>query len=761
MEKTRPIEKEDRISILKKKLKTYGFNEPFNEVNYDLINHIITDFNKLVFSFKSISNEKKSLEEKNKILENEIQTLRQQIESLIDKNTIDNQLETKLNTQLEEKKKLLIEINELKQEISDLKKDKHLFELTIEKNKTSIEFLKIENENYLDKENSYKQKISELLKQNNEIKEEKAKYYDTSVNSEKKIAEFEEKVKILEEKNQNLEKNLEKLTEDKGNIKNLLKEKNKAVRDGEENNNLLRKDLDIINGKLKEVINENENIKKINKDLFNNKNELEKELNELKMKMEELKINNTNLENEHKLINAENENIKFKNHENEKKLYASNCEIQEMDKTIKYLKNILDNNSIIVVGTSGGPDSMCLLALLQNLSINLNIICAHINHNLRKQSTEEYKYVQDYCQKHNIIFEGITIKDKLDKNMESIARKYRYNFFKQLKDKYNAKYIITAHHGDDLIETILMRLTRGSNLSGYAGIKLIDGIYLRPLLFINKNDIYNYLTKHNIKYYVDKTNKEDIHTRNRYRNHILSFLYKENNNIHKQYLKFSNELLEYNNFINNYITNKNLIINNKVNINLLLNEPLIIQKKVIELLIKNIQIDNYLDVSNKNTNNIIKLINSQKNYSTITLNNNFIVKKEYNYLTIIKKEEYPDYYIKFNEYFENDKWIIKKVNIIDINNNYVIRLNSQEIKLPLIIRNRKDKDKMELKNLGTKKVKDIFIDSKVLHSDRNTLPIVIDSDNNILWLPGIKKSKFSKDKSEKYDIILYSERKEI
>ena len=95
MEKTRPIEKADKISILKKKLKTYGFNEPFNEVNYDLINHIITDFNKLVFSFKSINNEKKSLEENNKILQNEIQTLKQQIESLVDKNSIDNKLENK------------------------------------------------------------------------------------------------------------------------------------------------------------------------------------------------------------------------------------------------------------------------------------------------------------------------------------------------------------------------------------------------------------------------------------------------------------------------------------------------------------------------------------------------------------------------------------------------------------------------------------------------------------------------------------------
>ena len=432
-----------------------------------------------------------------------------------------------------------------------------------------------------------------------------------------------------------------------------------------------------------------------------------------------------------------------------------------MKEVIDFLKNVLSNNDAVIIGVSGGPDSMCLLSIFESLSLNINIICAHVNHNLRKQSTEEYNYVKNYCQSHDIIFETMTIKDKLKKNMESTARSYRYNFFKQLMSKYNAKYIATAHHGDDLIETILMRLTRGSNLSGYAGIKLLDGNYLRPLLFINKKEIYNYLTKNNIKYYIDDTNKEDIHTRNRYRNYILPFLYNENNNIHKQYLKFSSELLEYSSFIDNYIIKLGLIIANKVDINKLLSEPFIIQKRVIELLIKNIQEYDFLNVNDKNTTNIIKLIKSKKNYAVLELNNNYIAKKEYNSLMIIKKEEYKNYCVMFTDYFENDKWLIKRVDNIDINNNYVIRLYSKDIKLPLIVRNRKEKDKMELRNLGTKKIKDIFIDSKILHDDRNSLPIITDSDGNILWLPGLKKSKFNKDKSEKYDIILYSERKDI
>ena len=337
----------DKIISLKKNLDAYGFNEPFNGDNYELINHIINDFNKILYSFKSVKKEKKDLEEKNKILENEIETLKQQINSLLDTNNIKDKLISQVQILSDDKKKLISEINELQQEISDKNKDKHLLELTIEKNKNSMDFLKIENQTYIEKENKYKEKISELLKQNTDIREQKEKYYDLNKNNNKKMEDMEQKVKILEEKNELLQKNLEKIDEEGKNMKQLIKEKNKAVRDGEENNDLLRKDLDLINDKLKEVIKENENIKKINKDLFNNKNELEKELNELKMQMEQLVINKAKIENENKLMNTEIENIKYKNTVNEKKIYVSNCEIQEMDKTIKYLKKNLEQTKMM------------------------------------------------------------------------------------------------------------------------------------------------------------------------------------------------------------------------------------------------------------------------------------------------------------------------------------------------------------------------------------------------------------------------------
>ena len=424
MELEKTNQKEDKVFSLKKKLETYGFNETFNEDNFELLDHIMTDFNKLVLSFKLISSEKNSLEDKNKILENEIETLKEQINSLLEKNILESKMQDKLNNQLNEKKKLLSEINELKKEMSDMKKDNHLLELTIEKNKSSIEFLKIENENYADKENVYKQKISKLLNQNSEIKDEKEKYYDMNQNSSQKFEEMSQKMKILEEKNENLEKNKEKMDKEGGNIRQLLKEKNKAVSDWEESNSLLRKDLEIMNGKLKDVINENENIKKINKDLFKDKNELQNELKNLKIQMEELKINKANIENESKLINAENENIKYKNAINEKKIYMSNCEIQEMDKTIKYLKKNLEQIKMMsntndtdlskmyckmVCGKCGCVKKPKNKTIYNHCGYEINM-----NHNLYTFNDKEYD-IQTLIENNKVLFEkNKELKNQLD-----------------------------------------------------------------------------------------------------------------------------------------------------------------------------------------------------------------------------------------------------------------------------------------------------------------------------------------------------------
>ena len=141
-----------------------------------------------------------------------------------------------------------------------------------------------------------------------------------------------------------------------------------------------------------------------------------------------------------------------------------------MDKSLNFLKQYIKANDTVVCATSGGSDSMVLLSLLIKLKgiIDFKIVCAHVNHSLREESIEEYEFVRGFCSDNNVIFEGTKF-DNYNGNTEAEAHRKRYEYFDELIKKYNASYLLTAHHGDDLIESILMKLTRGSSLDGYIG----------------------------------------------------------------------------------------------------------------------------------------------------------------------------------------------------------------------------------------------------------------------------------------------------
>lgn len=437
-----------------------------------------------------------------------------------------------------------------------------------------------------------------------------------------------------------------------------------------------------------------------------------------------------------------------------------------MKETIAYLKSLLKDNDTIVVGLSGGPDSMCLLDILLSLNKNIKIICAHINHNIREESKEELLFIEDYCKKKNLTLETTTFEKKSptqDYN-ELELREKRYAFFGKVINKYKGKYLFTAHHGDDLVETVLMRITRGSNLKGYTGFqvetKKDNYKVIKPLIFMTKDDINLYNEENNIPYVTDKTNEEDNYTRNRYRHNILPFLKGENKNIHLKYLKFSRELQKYFNYVDK-VVNKEIdkrYHKKRLDIKEFSRLDKLIQEKIIEYILDDNYIDNLYLVNDKHTNMILNIIDNPKPNIEINLPDNLKITKEYDSLTISRsKKSNTDYKIPITA--ETQLPNGKKINIIketDKNSNDYIKLNSKEITLPLYVRNRTTGDKIHIKNMNSpKKVKEIFINSKLSKDERDTQPIVVDSKGEIIWIPGLKKSKFDKAKNENYDIILW------
>ena len=433
-----------------------------------------------------------------------------------------------------------------------------------------------------------------------------------------------------------------------------------------------------------------------------------------------------------------------------------------MKESVLFLKKLnIDKNKYLVVATSGGPDSMALLHMLN--SNGFKVICAHVNHGLRLVSEEEYKFVENYAKVNNIIFEGMKIEGyKNNKFTEHEAREKRYTFFEKVLNKYNTDILLTAHHGDDLIETVLMRLIRGSNLNGYKGFNKITNFknfkIIRPLVFYTKKEIEQYIKSNKIPVVYDESNKSKKYTRNRIRLDILPILKKEEKNIHKKILEYSEELNDINEYVNEVVKEKvnELYKNNKLDINNFNKLNKVIKTKVLENILFNIYKNDINIITKHHIEEILKIIES--NNKKINLPNNIMVLKEYNNL-IFKEEET----ISTNNYkIILDKDInlkelgeFKFINDTTEKSNYVIKLNSKEITLPLILRNKEEKDEIKVKNLnGTKKVKKIFIDEKIPLRLRNNYPILTDSKNNLLWIPGIKKSIFDCYNKEKYDIII-------
>lgn len=424
--------------------------------------------------------------------------------------------------------------------------------------------------------------------------------------------------------------------------------------------------------------------------------------------------------------------------------------------------NYLDiKDEYIVVAVSYGPDSMFLLDILKNKY--KKIVCAHVNHNLRLESENEQKELEKYCKKNNIIFEVMKI-DKYSNNKftESEARTKRYNFFDSLMKKYDSRYLFTAHHGDDLVETVLMRMVRGSSISGYSGIKLISNRsnykIVRPLLYLTKDQILNNCKDLNIPFAVDKSNLNNKYTRNRYRNKILPLLKEENKNVHLKFLEFSSKIQDYENYIQKVIDEKynKIISDNVIDLDKLNSEESLIIDKIIEKYLFNNYNEEISLITDKNINEFHKLLSSSNANLFMTFPNKKVLVKSYNKIYFDKKKVYNDFCYEFKDCISlPNGYKVFKVDELDDTSNYETALYSSDIKLPIYIRNRKPGDKIEILGMtGSKKLKDVFINSKINIENRNNYPVVVDSDNNVLWLPGLKKSKYDKSKGGKYDIIL-------
>ncbi len=416
-------------------------------------------------------------------------------------------------------------------------------------------------------------------------------------------------------------------------------------------------------------------------------------------------------------------------------------------------KNYIDDNEPVVIALSGGVDSMVLFDILY--SLDANIIIAHVNHNRREASFNEYEELKTIATHKNVPFEGITLHE-LDGNFQESSRKKRFEFFVSVAKKHNAKKVFLAHHADDQLETILMRIARGSSFSGYAGIKELrtvdDVLFIRPLLEIDKSQIISYAKDNNVSYFEDSSNLEDDYTRNRFRHHVVPALRLENGSLTQKVLQYSDYLAMADEFIIQERDAFLEIFYNDGSIELEEFNTLhkILKIKILKYLINKESRDS-VEVSYQQYNDMIDLLLSDTPNVSYDLKSGFTLIKVYKQFYIGKDIVNKRVSLEINDFGLYS--IPNKGNYIftdkksNIEHSDYFELCYNDSVFPLYLRTRQDGDKMSL-SVGTKKVKDILIDQKVPKFDRDNLILVSDTEK-VLWIPSIKKSHQDRNTNKK------------
>ena len=415
--------------------------------------------------------------------------------------------------------------------------------------------------------------------------------------------------------------------------------------------------------------------------------------------------------------------------------------------------NLIENDDIIVVGFSGGPDSVFLVEMLKKLQyfFNFKIYLVHINHLLRGEDADsDENFSFEYAKKNNleIFIKRIPVKEiakEVGKTLEEVGREERYKFFSEIYEKVGANKIATAHNKDDQIETFLFRLIRGTSLQGLEGIKIKNNNIIRPISEIYKKDILEYLNKNEIQYKIDKTNFENEFTRNSIRLDLIPFIEERYNIKFKDKIFSLIEEIRENNqnnslSLSNYTDSENRIILEKIKF---LSD--FDKKNLFSLFLnqKNIEFNrNKID----EINSLIKSNGTKK----IDLDKTYRIVKDYTHLYIeVKKEDCVinnnviQLKIPSEQIFDNFKIHINIAENLDIpkkKNQYLLDALYNDI---IEVRYRKEGDRIFLDENHSKKVKEVFIDQKIPKDIRDRLPIFL-YNNTIFWIYNVKKAYIPK-----------------
>lgn len=435
--------------------------------------------------------------------------------------------------------------------------------------------------------------------------------------------------------------------------------------------------------------------------------------------------------------------------------------------------DLIHTGDAVVVAVSGGPDSAALLHVLAGLRERegFRLTAAHLNHCFRgKEAEEDSEYVQELCAKLGVpciaeVMDVPRFMSETGMGAQEAARQVRYRFLHKVAAETGSRIIATAHHGDDQAETILMRLVRGTGMEGLSGIpaqRYEEGIsIIRPLLTITREEIEAYCDAQELHPRHDRSNDSDKYLRNRIRRHWMPLMKRENSHLVDALTQLTALVRDENDLMDRIAreTLAEIIHTKNTNTIVVVQNDFILhhvalQRRMIKLILSYLLESDTGNISYSHIEHIRQIIADTYPSARLDLPGGVQVRREYQ--RVVFSSIYNDVSISIPPYIYN-LHVPGEVHIPEIGRMFRCYYGKQmdverlaqgtfavfdptKIKGKLYVRQRRAGDRMTVQGMvGTKKVKDIFIDAKIPQSDRERIPLLTD-ESQILWIPGIRRS---------------------